>query len=310
MSDKLTDHDLISLYHQGAKEQPSTDLNSKILTLAEAQTNATEQKVEETTVATTRLGLDKSKPNKNSSTDIDSRLNNVTPLSEHLINHNTIKNSTTNESPNKLPQKKPLYKTWYGQLSTAASLVLVGVLYLQNLQPMQSIAPMSDKTSMQDYSRQEQQQIEEQLLQRKSIQVESEALMERAGNKIMMQSKRQSQEAPQFNTDSANNSDSINNAKENLMVDDSAANGLVIENSVTKNSVEDNTVIENSIADSSVATKSQKLNITNTLQQIALYLDKDEKEQADRLFNELLTNYPEMTKELTISYEALLSESK
>ncbi|WP_299664178.1 hypothetical protein [uncultured Psychromonas sp.] len=275
MSDKLTDHDLISLYHQGAKEQPSTDLNSKILTLAEAQTNATEQKVEETTVATTRLGLDKSKPNKNSSTDIDSRLNNVTPLSEHLINHNTIKNSTTNESPNKLPQKKPLYKTWYGQLSTAASLVLVGVLYLQNLQPMQSIAPMSDKTSMQ-----EQQQIEEQLLQRKSIQVESEALMERAGNKIIMQSKRLSQEAPQFNTDSANNSDSINNAKENLMVD------------------------------SSVATKSQKLNITNTLQQIALYLDKDEKEQADRLFNELLTNYPEMTKELTISYEALLSESK
>ncbi|MEJ6078072.1 hypothetical protein MT391_05930 [Vibrio sp. 1-Bac 57] len=275
MSDKLTDHDLISLYHQGAKEQPSTDLNSKILTLAEAQTNATEQKVEETTVATTRLGLDKSKPNKNSSTDIDSRLNNVTPLSEHLINHNTIKNSTTNESPNKLPQKKPLYKTWYGQLSTAASLVLVGVLYLQNLQPMQSIAPMSDKTSMQ-----EQQQIEEQLLQRKSIQVESEALMERAGNKIMMQSKRLSQEAPQFNTDSANNSDSINNAKENLMVD------------------------------RSVATKSQKLNITNTLQQIALYLDKDEKEQADRLFNELLTNYPEMTKELTISYEALLSESK
>lgn len=305
MSDKLTDHDLISLYHQGAKEQPSTDLNSKILTLAEAQTNATEQKVEETTVATTRLGLDKSKPNKNSSTDIDSRLNNVTPFSGHLINHNTIKNSSTNESPNKLPQKKPLYKTWYGQLSTAASLVLVGVLYLQNLQPMQSIGPMSDKTSMQ-----EQQQIEEQLLQRKSIQVESEALMERAGNKIMMQSKRLSQEAPQFNTDSANNSDSINNAKENLMVDDSAANGLVIENSVTKNSVEDNTVIENSIADSSVATKSQKLNITNTLQQIALYLDKDEKEQADRLFNELLTNYPEMTKELTISYEALLSESK
>lgn len=295
MSDKLTDHDLISLYHQGAKEQPSTDLNSKILTLAEAQTNATEQKVEETTVATTRLGLDKSKPNKNSSTDIDSRLNNVTPLSEHLINHNTIKNSTTNESPNKLPQKKPLYKTWYGQLSTAASLVLVGVLYLQNLQPMQSIAPMSDKTSMQ-----EQQQIEEQLLQRKSIQVESEALMERAGNKIIMQSKRLSQEAPQFNTDSANNSDSINNAKENLMVDDSAANGLVIDNSVT----------ENSVADSSVATKSQQLNITNTLQKIALYLDKDEKEQADRLFNELLTNYPEMTKELTISYEVLLSESK
>jgi len=295
MSDKLTDHDLISLYHQGAKEQPSTDLNSKILTLAEAQTNATEQKVEETTVATTRLGLDKSKRNKNSSTDIDSRLNNVTPFSEHLINHNTIKNSSTNESPNKLPQKKPLYKTWYGQLSTAASLVLVGVLYLQNLQPMQSIAPMSDKTSMQEL-----QQIEEQLLQRKSIQVESEALMERAGNKIMMQSKRLSQEAPQFNTNSANNSDSINNAKENLMVDDSAANGLVIDNSAT----------ENSVADSSVATKNQQLNITNSLHQIALYLDKDEKEQADKLFNELLTNYPEMTKELTISYEALLSESK
>ena len=280
MSDKLTDHDLISLYHQGAKEQPSTDLNSKILTFAEAQTNAAEQKVEETTVATARLGLDNSKPNKNSSTDIGSRLNNVTPLSEHLINHNTIKNSTTNESPNKLPQKKPLYKTWYGQLSTAASLVLVGVLYLQNLQPMQSIAPMSDKTSMQDYSRQDQLQIEEQLLQRKSIQVESEALMERAGNKIMMQSKRLSQEAPQFNTDSVNNSDSMNNAKENLMVD------------------------------SSTATKNQQLNITNSLHQIALYLDKDEKEQADRLFNELLTNYPEMTKELTISYEALLSESK
>ena len=299
MSDKLTDHDLISLYHQGAKEQPSTDLDSKILTLAEAQTKSIKQKAEQKTAEKTKPGLDRSTPDSNSSTDIVSTVNNVKALSAYLTNNNDMDNNSTNEPPNQLPQKKALYKTWYGQLATAASFVLVGILYLQNLQPMKNIAPMSEKTMMQDYSREDLQQIEEQLLQRKSIQIESEVLMESAENKGMMQSKRLSQEVPQFNTNSTNNS------KQSLMLDDSAANALVIEKSVTNNSLTDS-----SLTNSSAAKESQQLNITHTLQQIALYLDKDEKEQADRLFNELLTNYPEMTKELTISYEALLSESK
>lgn len=294
MSDKLTDHDLISLYHQGAKEQPSTDLDSKILTLAEAQTKSIKQKAEQKTAEKTKPGLNRSTPDSNSSIDIVSTVNNVKALSAYLTNNNDMDNNSTNGPPNQLPQKKALYKTWYGQLATAASFVLVGILYLQNLQPMKNIAPMSEKTMMQDYSREDLQQIEEQLLQRKSIQIESEVLMERAENKGMMQSKRLSQEVPQFNTNSTNNS------KQSLMLDDSAANALVIEKSVTNNS----------LTNSSAAKESQQLNITNTLQQIALYLDKDEKEKADRLFNELLTNYPEMRKELTISYEALLSESK
>jgi len=300
MSDKLTDHDLISLYHQGAKEQPSTDLDSKILTLAEAQTKSIKQKAEQKTAEKAKPGLDKSTPDSNSSIDIVSTLNNVKASSAYLTNNNVMNNNSSNELPNQLPQKKALYKTWYGQLATAASFVLVGILYLQNLQPMKNIAPMSEKTMMQDYSREELQQIEEQLLQRKSSQAESEALMERAENKLIMQSKSLTQQATKFNTDRLNNSESMNNAKENAMAGDSAANALVIESLVT----------DNSLSNSSTATKSQQLDITNKLQQITLYLDKDEKEQADRLFNELLTDYPEMTKELTISYEAILSDIK
>ncbi|MBB1293121.1 hypothetical protein [Pseudoalteromonas sp. SR41-4] len=76
MSDKLTDHDIASLYKRGATEQPSLQLDEQILQHAADE------------VAD----------------------NNVTPIHK----------------------PKRFYQTWYGQLSTAASLVLVAVLYMQN----------------------------------------------------------------------------------------------------------------------------------------------------------------------------------
>ncbi|CAM4155660.1 hypothetical protein [Pseudoalteromonas ostreae] len=76
MSDKLTSHDIASLYKRGAREQPSLQLDEQILKRAADE------------VAD----------------------NNVTPIHK----------------------PKRFYQTWYGQLSTAASLVLVAVLYVQN----------------------------------------------------------------------------------------------------------------------------------------------------------------------------------
>ncbi|MFK3864169.1 hypothetical protein [Pseudoalteromonas rhizosphaerae] len=76
MSDKLTDHDIASLYKRGATEQPSLQLDEQILKRAADE------------VAD----------------------NNVTNINK----------------------RKRFYQTWYGQLSTAASLVLVAVLYMQN----------------------------------------------------------------------------------------------------------------------------------------------------------------------------------
>ena len=76
MSDKLTSDDIASLYKHGATEQPSVQLDERILKRA---------------------------------TD-DMTANKVTPIHK----------------------SKRFYQTWYGQLSTAASLVLVAVLYVQN----------------------------------------------------------------------------------------------------------------------------------------------------------------------------------
>lgn len=76
MSDKLTSHDIASLYKRGATEQPSLQLDEQIL--------------------------------KRAADDVTT--NKVTPINK----------------------PKRFYQTWYGQLSTAASLVLVAVLYVQN----------------------------------------------------------------------------------------------------------------------------------------------------------------------------------
>jgi len=76
MSDKLTSHDIASLYKRGATEQPSVQLDEQILKQAADEVTA----------------------------------NNVTPINK----------------------PKRFYQAWYGQLSTAASLVLVAVLYVQN----------------------------------------------------------------------------------------------------------------------------------------------------------------------------------
>ncbi|MGO2366127.1 MAG: hypothetical protein ACTH56_05710 [Pseudoalteromonas sp.] len=82
MSDKLTDHDIASLYKRGATEQPSNQLDAKVL---------------------------------QSATD--------------AVNTKDIESFTAIEPKRK---HKRFYQTWYGQLSTAASLVLIAVLYVKN----------------------------------------------------------------------------------------------------------------------------------------------------------------------------------
>lgn len=107
MSDKFSDHDIENFYKQGAKEQPSTELDLQIFQLAQ----------------------------------------------QNLVN---TKGKTDNVTAIKIvsSKKTPLYQTWYGQLSTAASLVLVAVLFLQNSEPSynsissrdQQIKPRSEQS--------------------------------------------------------------------------------------------------------------------------------------------------------------------
>ncbi|MGS0536478.1 hypothetical protein [Pseudoalteromonas sp. SaAl2] len=98
MSDKLTRHDIASLYKRGATEQPSSQLDEQILKRAADDVTA----------------------------------NKVTPITK----------------------PKRFYQTWYGQLSTAASLVLVAVLYVQNTaqyfkspEAMNELQTLSDEQS-------------------------------------------------------------------------------------------------------------------------------------------------------------------
>jgi len=88
MSDKLTSHDIASLYKRGATEQPSSQLDEQIL----------------------KHAADEVADNK------------VTPIHK----------------------PKRFYQTWYGQLSTAASLVLVAVLYVQNSEQYQQSSQLNE----------------------------------------------------------------------------------------------------------------------------------------------------------------------
>ena len=88
MSDKLTSHDIASLYKRGATEQPSLQLDEQIL----------------------KRAADEVADNK------------VTPIHK----------------------PKRFYQTWYGQLSTAASLVLVAVLYVQNSEQYQQSSQLNE----------------------------------------------------------------------------------------------------------------------------------------------------------------------
>ncbi|MGO2130892.1 MAG: hypothetical protein ACTH4U_19370 [Pseudoalteromonas prydzensis] len=88
MSDKLTSHDIASLYKRGATEQPSLQLDEQIL----------------------KRAADEVADNK------------VTPIHK----------------------PKRFYQTWYGQLSTAASLVLVAVLYVQNSEQYQQSSELNE----------------------------------------------------------------------------------------------------------------------------------------------------------------------
>lgn len=130
MSDKLTSHDIASLYKRGATEQPSSQLDEQIL----------------------KHAADEVADNK------------VTPIHK----------------------SKRFYQTWYGQLSTAASLVLVAVLYVQNseqyLKPSETINELqiladeqSDKApaaslEMMQNATQEQAQEQAQMMQLKQTQ--------------------------------------------------------------------------------------------------------------------------------------------
>ena len=211
MSDKLTDHDIVSLYKTGAKEQPSKALDTHILQLAQEQSNTAQ----------------------------------VTPI---------IK-------------KRRFYQTWYGQFSTAASFLLVAVLYFENKDAfLDSPSPVNDQSE---------------IIQSNEFHFTPTLIPSQEHKKA----KRQSQK------EQSKSSESIEVETLEILatqISDSTPQAASVAAKMTK-------VIE----------KTDFAKIESSFKQIEKFLNKGEKDKASALLKQLLTTYPALKEEFNKRYKAL-----
>ena len=277
MSDKMTDHDLNSLYHQGATEQPSDALDQCILASAEKQANIAHVQHSHSEKHTNRMvnnnnTVNNSTFNNNNSATLTVEESDVNASSDKPSTQDVVALPTKIQAKKIFSRKKPLYKTWYGQLSTAASLVFVAALYLQNQPPIRSFAPPHDTASYDEQQigseRLESEMLDSQMQQSEEIEAAIHS-QQKENHSMMMQSNKMSQQKQQASAEALQG-----------LQDRSLPQAKVIENN-------------------------QPSSIIEGLKIIALHLEKGEKEQANIVLKALLTAYPERQKEITASYESL-----
>ncbi len=212
MSNKLTDHDIASLYHKGAQEQPSTTLDAHILQLAKNQTP----------------------------------INQVSPI---------IK-------------KRRLYQTWYAQLSTAASFVLVAVLYFEMNKPFHQ---------------------DENMFEQHNIKQQSDLFLTDA---ISMEKSKQAARIKQTKSHSQKVQHQMHQSTEILPLESQEMEVYdtfaASQEQVTKLSKE-----------------SELANIEATFKQIEALLDKGENKQAKAALKDLLTSYPKLRDTLNSRFQTL-----
>ena len=211
MSDKLTDHDIVSLYKIGAKEQPSKALNTHILQLAEEQLNSKQ----------------------------------VTPI---------IK-------------KRRLYQTWYGQLSTAASFLLVAVLYVENKEAfLDSPSPVNDQSE---------------IIQSNEFHFTPSLIPSKEHKQAKSRSKKEQSKI-----------------SESIVVEELESSSIQASDSVPQSA---------SVAAkmTKMIEKTDLAKIESSFKQIENLLSKGEKGKASALLKQLLTTYPALKEEFNKRYKAL-----
>lgn len=221
MSDKLTDHDIESLYKAGANEKPSHALNEIIINLA--------------------------------------KQNQAVPII-----------------------KRPrLYQTWYGQLSTAASFVLVAVLYFENSESLYKHANHVNEESLSEA-------IQDDTSTFESAPVSEPALMSKSAAKKMkskavdvMEVEAIYMEKPESST--INMNDIVSRSKE-----------------ISEEDEEESKVLESS----------ENLYIASAFKQIKVLLNAGQVDQANVVLNELIMIYPRLESEFTQRYKALTLEKQ
>ena len=216
MSDKLTNHDIASLYKRGATEQPSSQLDEQIL----------------------KHAADEVADNK------------VTPIHK----------------------SKRFYQTWYGQLSTAASLVLVAVLYVQNSEQYQQSSQLNEL----------------QILADEQSDKAPAASLEMMQNEVQEQARYQAQEQAQMMQ--------LKQTQQRQQTEKMASRQFVAPSMAAQNEV----LLELEIITAEVA---------NTFRRIDTFIADGNKTAATAQLNELLAAHPELKGHLNEQYKRLLEQA-
>jgi hypothetical protein len=188
-------------------------------------------------------------------------------------------------------KKRRVYQTWYAQLSTAASFVLVAILYFEMNKPFQSNQEpdISDQHSINQLSAPQNAQSDSFLNAPVLMNKSKQATRIEEPNNLM-----QSDQDEIFSDDGASDQDEI-------FSDDGASVHGEIPFSAEKRSLKDSVLFINPIE----IPITYVLEVEATFKEIEVLLTKGESKQANLLLKTLITAHPELENVLNSRYEIL-----
>lgn len=204
-------------------------------------------------------------------------------IDHHILQLAAESIKPTNISPINKPitKKKHLYQTWYGQLSTAASLVLVAVLYLQNNTVFYEPSRHSNQDAKQS-----------------AAQSSNKKLNQNSSDKIFESNNLRSAPVEQLSIDSiTDNIDKRQMKKSYKEQENSTSEMLKDQISINHYSESASDMIENEASN----------DILIALNKIDLLLTQGETIKATEVLSALLAKYPELRFTLDERYKKLLA---
>lgn len=255
MSDKLTDHDIASLYKKGANERPSEALDKHILQLAQQHSQSKK----------------------------------ITPIHK----------------------KRRLYQTWYGQLSTAASLVLVALLYFENSDTLYNMPDAADDEIYSSDSLDEaienlptapvsSKQQAVRLKQDKTLQEsirQEKVNREKAKQEKVKQAKSRSQQA-ELKRYQMMQTQQLESAEISAEMQDVHQSEQLMQSSAETEAL-------TKAKPQAFLTEAELKEIEQTFKQIETLINRGENDQAQKLLSRLNTAYPRLQKEFELRYQKL-----
>lgn len=204
-------------------------------------------------------------------------------IDQHILQlaAESIKPPNINPINKPISKKKHLYQTWYGQLSTAASLVLVAVLYLQN----DTVFYEPSSHSSQDTNQ-------------SAPQSSSKKLNQNSSDKIFESNNLRSAPVEQLSIDSiTDNIDKRQMKKSYKEEENNTSEMLKDQISINHYSESASDMIENEASN----------DILIALNKVDLLLTQGETTKATEALSALLAKYPELTLTLDERYKKLLA---